>query len=104
MIAGDDRGAAAEPAERLAKRQVEIEGKRQGAIAVGTLQMVEQRARRIEIPELHRRRIRRVARRRDVVFADKIEVDGNHGRRRTGEVEGMIRRRQSYGATRGLRG
>ena len=40
--------------------------------------MIQQRCGIGEILKLHRRRIRRIAGSRDVVFADEIEIDGNH--------------------------
>ena len=74
MIFGDDRRAAAKPAERLAKRDVEIE--RQIPLRLVVRRNFFREGRPGEgVREFRRGRITRVTRPRHVIFFDQVQVD-----------------------------
>jgi len=70
---GDDGRATAIPAQRLAERQVEIEGEGRIRVAVVPGDIGQQRGAVDGFGELRRGRIGRVARAGNVVFPDKLE-------------------------------
>ena len=90
---GDDGVAAAEPAPRLAKREVKIQRDRTRAGRVVLLDRLDH-PRTVEIDgELRRRRIRRVARSGHRVFANEIQVerrDAQRGRFEGGDHGGRV--------------
>ncbi len=82
---GNDVGAAAEPAAAGAKRQVEIERERAGAGGVVVAQgVVEPEGGQVG-GELGRRWVGGVARARNRVLADEVEIEAGVGRRHDGE-------------------
>ena len=87
-LQGDDSRAAAEPAERLAERKVEIEGERASGVLVVPADGFDQRLRRRRVRKLRRGRIGRIPRTWNVVLSDQCEVEFDGGRRRSNDGTG----------------
>ena len=77
LLRCDHGGASAEPAERLAKGEVKVKREVARALVVGANRFQHAFLRQL-FAELRCRRIRGVARARDVVFLDQVEVDFEH--------------------------
>jgi pantoate kinase len=74
VIGGDDRCAAAEPAERLAEREMKIERKIARLDVVRGNGIGDVIAFRL-LGKMRGRRIRRVPRSGDVVLLDQVQID-----------------------------
>src|ERR1043165_4049562 len=74
LLSGDDGRTTAEPAQRLTKRQVEVEGEVTGALVIRANILQHYLARHL-VAELRGGRIGRVTWSRHVVFFDQVEIN-----------------------------
>ena len=84
-LEGDDRRAAAEPAEGFTERQVKIERKRTPGVLVVPADGFREHGRWYGLDELRRSGVGGVSRSRNVVFPDEREIELGRGRRRSGD-------------------